>query len=303
MTTMLFIEALSPIHSGTGQAAGAVDLPIARERATRYPYIPGSSLKGSLRARAEQTKDFPTTKLFGPETNNASDWAGSAAFCDASLLLMPVRSMAGTFALATSPLALLRLARDAKAAGQLKLSDAAASAAQAAQKMAKDRCLVSATNLCVKVDNTSKVILEDFDLGLEKDPADGTPAVVLATALGTALYKDQVAWQNHLKSRLCVVHDDLFGYLIEHGTDVVTRVSIDRETNTAKGGQLWTEENLPTGTVLVSLLDPMANAQAGLGNKEVPELVAKLVLAPVQLGGKATVGRGRCHITVLRQEV
>lgn len=36
------------IHSGIGHTEGAIDLPVAREAATDYPYIPGSSLKGAL---------------------------------------------------------------------------------------------------------------------------------------------------------------------------------------------------------------------------------------------------------------
>ncbi|NTV66007.1 MAG: type III-B CRISPR module RAMP protein Cmr4, partial [Oscillochloris sp.] len=35
MTThMLFTHALSPLHPGTGQGVGVIDLPIAREKAT-----------------------------------------------------------------------------------------------------------------------------------------------------------------------------------------------------------------------------------------------------------------------------
>ena len=41
---LLFLHALSPLHAGTGQGIGAIDLPIAREKATGIPYLPGSSL-------------------------------------------------------------------------------------------------------------------------------------------------------------------------------------------------------------------------------------------------------------------
>ena len=46
---LLFTHALSPLHAGTGQGIGVIDLPIAREKATGIPYLPGSSLKGTLR--------------------------------------------------------------------------------------------------------------------------------------------------------------------------------------------------------------------------------------------------------------
>lgn len=43
------IYTLTPTHCGTGQAAGAVDLPIAREAHTRLPLLPATSLKGIAR--------------------------------------------------------------------------------------------------------------------------------------------------------------------------------------------------------------------------------------------------------------
>ena len=46
---LLFIHALTPLHPGSGQGVGAIDLPIHRERATNLPVLPGSSIKGCLR--------------------------------------------------------------------------------------------------------------------------------------------------------------------------------------------------------------------------------------------------------------
>lgn len=88
------------------------------------PTGPGSSLKGSLREVAGLTlslkgggpdKDL-LKKLFGPDTANASEHAGSLIVGDANLLLLPVRSVAGTFAWVTSPYLLHRFFRDTKSA-------------------------------------------------------------------------------------------------------------------------------------------------------------------------------------------
>ena len=57
-TRLLVVHALSPLHAGTGQSFGAIDLAIARDRATDHPYLPGSSLKGSLRATAFARADL-----------------------------------------------------------------------------------------------------------------------------------------------------------------------------------------------------------------------------------------------------
>lgn len=36
-TRLILLHALTPLHVGTGQAVGKVDLPIAREKATGFP--------------------------------------------------------------------------------------------------------------------------------------------------------------------------------------------------------------------------------------------------------------------------
>src|SRR5205085_7007457 len=101
---LLFTHALSPLHAGMGQGVGVIDLPIAREKATGIPFLPGSSLKGTLRdaylskcANDEQCKQ-KGYKVFGPETTNADAYAGAVQFADQRLLLLPIRSLAGTFA-------------------------------------------------------------------------------------------------------------------------------------------------------------------------------------------------------------
>src|SRR5579864_2217593 len=113
MTTQLtFVHALSPLHAGIGQGAGVIDLPIAREKATGLPFLPGSSLKGTLRSLCNEND---RNLIFGPETNGIptdSNAASPAQFSDQRLLLLPVRSLAGTFAWVISPYVLRRFVRD-----------------------------------------------------------------------------------------------------------------------------------------------------------------------------------------------
>jgi len=45
----LFIRAITPVHAGSGNDLGIVDLPIQREKHTGFPKIEGSTLKGSIR--------------------------------------------------------------------------------------------------------------------------------------------------------------------------------------------------------------------------------------------------------------
>jgi len=49
----LFLVCETPLHVGSGDSLGVVDLPIQRERHTSFPKIEGSSLKGALRQAFE----------------------------------------------------------------------------------------------------------------------------------------------------------------------------------------------------------------------------------------------------------
>jgi CRISPR-associated protein Cmr4 len=283
-TRLLFVHARSPLHAGTGQATAAVDLPIARDRATHYPLLPGSSIKGTLRAAAREGASGFDKKLhprqiaaFGPETADASDSAGQLAFTDARLLLLPVRSVAGTFAWVTSPYLLACFARDAALAGvtQLpKLPEVPANGAQVAP----------GSLLIVKDGTKDKVVLEEFDLEA------GATLGAWADKLAPLVFPGDETWQALLKKRLCVVHDDTMTFLAQHGTEITTRVSINPETGTAKKGQLWTEEHLPAESVLVGVIENLKPDAAHF------DLISDHIARPVQLGGKATVGRGRCQL-------
>lgn len=288
---LLLIHARSPLHAGTGQSTAAVDLPIARDRATGLPLLPGSSLKGALRARARGgaptlSKDWQAT--FGPETENASDFGGAVAFSDARLLLLPVRSVAGTFAWATSPLLLAGLERDARLCGlDLRVGDLASLRMEGAL-VTKDSMLTHNTG------GKHKVLLEEFDLDPERK-ADG-----LAASLAKLVFPDDPTWQTLLRKRLCVVHDDVMAFFAHHGTEVATRVSIDPETGTAKRGQLWTEENLPAESVLSGVVEELPNARVNPSHQGnlLDRIADSLLKQPIQLGGKASIGRGRCQVVL-----
>ena len=103
MQTKIFhLHALSALHVGTGQGVGVVDLPIARAKATNLPLVPGSALKGVLRDEAQSQlglKDDQIRSLFGPDNTVEDSHAGALALGDAHLLLLPIRSFAGTVAL------------------------------------------------------------------------------------------------------------------------------------------------------------------------------------------------------------
>ncbi len=288
-TRLLVVHARSPLHAGTGQSTSAVDLPIARDRATGLPLLPGSSLKGSLRARASVLTPDDVRGVFGPDTKNASDHAGSVAFSDARLLLMPVRSVAGTFAWVTSPWLLASFGREAKLAGFGDLPPTPV-------VPTVEHCQTSGdTALDTSLGARKVVVLEDFDLTVEPGLA-----TALAKTLAEILFPDDGVWRETFRKRLCVVHDDVMSFLAQHATEIVTRVHINPETGTAMDGQLWTEENLPAESILVGVVEAMPFGRGAPSVEACFDVLDTLVADPIQLGGKAPVGRGRCQLHLRR---
>jgi CRISPR-associated protein Cmr4 len=112
----LLFQAITPVHVGSGQDVGLVDLPVIRERTTGHPFLPGSGIRGALRDRCEAKEretgnDTPLTRrLFGDDREGEIS-AGCLSFLDAHLLLFPVRSVPGPFVWITCPFVIDRCRR------------------------------------------------------------------------------------------------------------------------------------------------------------------------------------------------
>lgn len=112
-STIYYLHAMTGLHVGTGQGCDVIDLPIAREKASNLPIVPGSGIKGVLRYELKPAlENDDHLALFGPETDKADEHAGALCIGDAKLLCLPVRSFCGTFAWATCPMILHRYRRD-----------------------------------------------------------------------------------------------------------------------------------------------------------------------------------------------
>lgn len=278
-TRLLFIQALSPIHAGTGQGVGVIDNPIAREKSTDIPFIPGTTIKGVLRdacpdSNDKERKDKDREEIFGSARDAVELSMGAVTFSDARLLLLPVRSLKGVFAWVTSPLLLKRLLRDAGNIDGVSLPS-----------VGENDCLISnASELNL---SNGKVVLEDLDLNSASNDAVGQWADWLADSL----YEKDSAWYPEMKKRLCIVADDSLAFLLESATEITTRIAMDEKTKTVKDGALWYEEALPVETVLVSMLiskneNAFTKLEDFTNNKT------------LQFGGNATVGRGLCKATM-----
>ena len=301
MTTHLyFVHVLSPLHAGTGQGSGVIDLPIAREKATGLPYLPGSSVKGVLRDRSGSqpttitSGNQPTTiteALFGPDTKRASNHAGSLQLADARLLLLPVRSLRGTFAWVTSPYVLRRFVRDAQDAGQNNLPTV--------PDVPDTQCYVTDdSRLRIQLQpNNIKVVLEDLDL-----QATLQHATAWADWLkGRIFPSTDQTWPTLLGSRLCIVSDDVLTFLLGTAIEVIARNRLDDQTKTVVKGQLWYEEALPTETLLYGLatLSPTSAVRKSYSDPTLTAHLNTIASGAMQFGGKATIGRGLCRLRLL----
>lgn len=276
---LTFIHTLSPLHAGTGQGVGVIDLPVAREKSTNLPFLPGSTLKGTLKDEGEGklSKD-DCEKIFG-RGGDADGKSGSAIFSDQKLLCLPVRSLFGTFAWVTSPFVLERFKRDC-AMTQAEINFDVPKITEI------ENCLIGGEVLKTQIDGKDFVILEDLDLKIEN-----TDISKLAKDLSRAVFPRNEEWQDLFIQRFCVVSDDVMNFLAETATEITARNEL-KENKTSNN--LWYEESLPTETILSGVLAMVGNRKEIDVVKEVKNLCEK----PIQLGGNMTVGRGLCRIII-----
>lgn len=284
--TPLFMRCESPLHAGTGTVLGLVDLPIQREGHTGFPKVEASGLKGSLREAFDMIKsqgklnDNDLDLMFGPEEGELH--AGALGFSDARLLLFPVRSLKGVFAWATCPSVIRRLADDMKICG----IDAQAVTSQPGKVCPGSELLVN-----------GKVVLEEYALPADEDEKTSK----LAQWLAGKLFAGDDYWKEKLKKSLIVLPDDDFAQFVELYTEVVTRNRIDPKTGIVVDGALFTEEYLPSESILyaLALFSPVFSKDKGNfagGADSVQKAFWDNLPEHFQLGGNATLGKGLIRI-------
>lgn len=278
-TKLTFIHVLSPLHAGTGQGVGVIDLPIAREKATNIPYLPGSSVKGTI--RDEFNGEPNQNRIFGPED---ASYAGAIQITDQTLLCLPVRSLAGTFAYVTSPYILNRLKRDANLDNTFVVPD-----------VIDGKCVITANSELKLTD--AQVCLEDLDLDFQETET------IWAIWLKDKVFSD-AAWQDLFVKRFCIISDNIFSFLLNTATEVTARIKLQDDTKTTQQGALWYEEALPTESILFGMALSFPNTATGLDDKTIFEQVENKLKKngspkPLQFGGNATVGRGLCQMSLV----
>ncbi|MCP5498575.1 MAG: type III-B CRISPR module RAMP protein Cmr4 [Leptospiraceae bacterium] len=302
----LFLICETPLHAGSGDSLGIVDLPIQRERHTGFPKIEASSLKGAIRESFEENEnvinvfDSQETTVnekmnihltFGPEETGDAGHAGALGFSDARILLFPMKSMKGVFAYITCPAVLKRF-----------------------KKELEDVCKLGSNKDFLKIENfdnykdtvsnkehlclNNHVVLEEYAIKIEKE--DNTIAKYLA----------EVTRKSEINDKLVILPDNVFTDFVQLSTEVITRTKINNETGTVQSGALFTEEFLPAESVLYSLVmaspifqpenkkDKAIFYKRTKAEKEIPEeesvmeFFQKGLKPIIQIGGNATLGKG-----------
>lgn len=291
-TTMLYLYVETPLHAGVGSGLSSIDLPIQRERTTQYPMIQGSGIKGKLRATAEDViKDETVINvLFGPPTTSGSDYAGALVIGDARILLFPVRSLNGVFAYTTSYDVLSRFKRDIERGHSAELLP------WSVPEQVEEKALVTTTS---QIHANNKLVLEEFSFDAQPDQQVNVIADWISK-YALPDFSTDTYWSSKILSSLAILPNDDFRDFALYATEIITRIKLDRKTKTVERGALWTEEHLPSDTLLYAPIYATGARQNGkTGSKltasqvlENAELLGSGRSTYLQLGGDETVGRG-----------
>jgi len=340
----LFLYTETPLHAGSGSDLGIVDLPIQRERHTSFPKIESSSLKGALREdfesnsqtkfKAPDGKEYPInegfrnktkgvdirkplTLAFGPEgDDSANAHAGALGFTDARLLLFPVKSMKGVFVWITCPAVLHRFGRDMRLVPGMENFSIEGVPNNSDLSTTQGNFAYCFEGCSAQIPGANAVILEEYTFSLPTD--DKYQVLVKRTkddegkALGTYL-KDVLGVENEyleqkLETDILIISDDDFRDFVEMSTEVITRTKIDNETGTVQKGGLFTEEYLPSDSLMYSLVmsapvfqkeDKLNGCLLKLADDVMSYFEQGLSDRVIQLGANATLGKGLLRTKLL----
>lgn len=301
-TKIMSIFTRTPLHVGCGSSVGAVDQPVVRERHTGYPVIPGSTIKGVLADlwRTEGTdvkviekkdndgniksKNFvridggDAQKLFGDNSEkNGNAASGNLLIGEGKLLVFPVRSARGGYALVTCPFALSRFKRDCAKAKDMPIPEC------------NDDSKVIVSSKSVLLFQTEQtVLLESYVFDAEKATAD---ADAVAKELLDLMPTDYV-WQDIVK-RLAIVSDTTFKRCVMDTCEIAQHNRINDFTGVVDDGALFNQENVPSETMFYSVFNELKD---GCIKSVEDRLKSDKVNELLQIGADITTGLGWCSV-------
>jgi CRISPR-associated protein Cmr4 len=260
----------TPLHAGSGQAVGAVDLPIQREKISNWPTIQASGLKGAFRNAYEDGKGEDGVAIFG--SDGSGDMAGAISIGDARILLFPVRSSVAPFVWVTCPAILRKLKRDGRLIStEYDWNIPDVPDGQYLGRKGDAKAIVFEDLMLVGTGELDKGILDSIKSLAPTDDAYST---------------------TKLSEYLCLVSDESFSMLTTTGTEVQARIKLDDDTKTSEN--LWYQELVPANTVFYTVIS-MADERTSKDGKTAETLMESLkgvLKGFIQIGGDETLGRG-----------
>lgn len=267
--TILGLLAETHIHPGAGQSEGAVDLPVAREKTTDYPFVPGSGVKGAMRDLAERRFDDDTVeRIYG-----RPDGAGELLLSDAKLLLLPVRCLSRSYLWLTCPYLIERFQRDRQ-----RVTGEAPGESEFGTLATADPPPI----LCAGTDE-EKLFLEER-LFARKGEVPDAVAKLIAPLFGNSPAKQRLVEQ------LALVSNSDFAWFTRYALPIHAHNVLD-ENKTSRN--LWYEETVAPDTLFYTL--------ALFRNGNAAQHIENLFFANggrpyLQLGGNETTGQGWFHV-------
>jgi CRISPR-associated protein Cmr4 len=259
-----YLYSLAPIHCGGEGDLGNI-LEIAREAHTDFPYIPGSSLRGSLRDEMESIDGQTTNSLFGKELDKDGQMGVHQVwFGDARLLWIPMRTMACNGSDVFTWVSCHSLIRDHAILAQLP-----------------------------------PVVFRNFPVGNKAGTYKVADAQVNVSAFNDEENKAIVLagnWSNSLKDWVkstweqnrIILSDADFQVLMEHSLWTQVRNKI-QETGSAE--VFWTDVCIPRDTILYYSWGYRLATTNSVTQAD-HDLLMDILQGLIQVGGQANVGRG-----------
>ena len=261
-----YLYSLAPIHCG-----GEGDLDniseIAREVHTNFPYIPGSSLRGSLRNEVEEYQGKEVgDRLFGHELIDGKMGVHQVWFGDARLLWVPMRTMSvqgeDVFTWVSCP----TLLRDCALISRRSFDGFAALTSAVGSR--KDTYMVADARVEVAVMT-----------------AEQKNSIELSENWSTSLGDDT---KSHWENNRIVLPDNDFQVLMEHALWTQVRNVVA----TSGGAEIfWTDVCIPRDTIFYYAWGYSIAKNDPIQAKDC-ETMQEVLTGLIQVGGQANVGRG-----------
>ena len=267
-----YLYSLAPVHCGGEGDIGNV-LDIAREAHTDFPYIPGSSLRGSLRQEVTNLDSVAADRLFGQALAGNGMGVHQVWFGDARLLWVPMRSLSFS-------------------GGKQVFSWVSC------HSLLRDHAIMSGLDSLDFPDQPIGDRPGDYSVANAKVKVSAMPS-----AVESALAKQAEHWPDSLtgtvlpswKKNRIVLSDADFQTLMEHAlwTQVRNKIheSVDEDDLAGGADIFWTDICIPRDTIFY-----FSWGYRLLKHPQVSQLhhetLQSVLSGLIQVGGQANVGRG-----------